>query len=62
MCVINHYYCLFVCFFRITQWDWTLLLLVFYTPLGVLLLVMRIFALIQFYLMFLYMPYQPIKR
>ncbi len=61
MCVINHYFCLFV-FFRITQWDWTLLLLVFYTPLGVLLLVMRIFALIQFYLMFLYMPYQPIKR
>ncbi|XP_032794290.2 lipid droplet-regulating VLDL assembly factor AUP1 [Daphnia magna] len=47
---------------RIIQWDWTLLLLVFYTPLGILLLVMRIFALIQFYLMFLYMPYQPIKR
>lgn len=47
---------------RITDWDWTLLLLIFYTPIGLVLLVFRIFALIQFYLLFLYLPYRPIRK
>jgi len=47
---------------RITQWDWTLLLLLFYTPIGIVLLLIRVFALIQFYIIFVYIPFHPIRR
>jgi len=47
---------------RITQWDWTLLLLLFYTPIGIVLLLIRVFALIQFYIIFVYIPFHPIRK
>jgi len=47
---------------RITQWDWTLLLLLLYTPIGIVLLLIRVFALIQFYVIFVYLPFHPIRK
>ena len=58
---LDNFYVYFV-FVRILQWDWTLLLLILYTPIGLILLVIRVFALIQFYLLFVYFPYHPIRK